>query len=1780
MDDMSASISLNADGNASAKIGEVASQLTALGAQIAAFAGVSVGFTGLISAGIGFNKTMEDSRTGLGALIMSSKDFRDSTGEAASAQDALAKSLKMAEGVQGDLLTASLETAASYQQLVQAFQSAYGPGVAAGITNMSKLEKVVVSGSQAVSALGLNSAQTAQELRAMFTGEQGPDNILNRVLKITKADLEAVRAAGGDVGDFLLNKLAPFATAAAAATGNLSVMLSNLGDALDIAAGKAARPIFNELKSQISAAGSALKEFGPILDSMGGKAAEGLKAAMPTLTALGGVLLAASDAGLKFVVALSPMFPALTTILNVIAKVIDSLGPVGPALYVAFKVAPLLTFGASMFMIGDVATKTMVFFNPFPAMLATIATGFNAAGVAINAWATAAVASNATLLATLGLYGALAAALVGLAVAWTNWRDEVDKAEQSNAKLKDTTLQNLTKLGASNPAMEAAVKELKAKVEAVDPTDSYFGTENTKKLRALNAEYVTLARSARSAKDGVDAFDRTDTATEEQKKAVRGLLEEVETLKRSTREVAAAGLAGEMLKIDNALAAKLAKLAEKRKDIELGGADPSKGLKLSILDEIGQREKDLAAAQKAQKQKDHDREWLAEGRKFNDDMAALQEETAQVYLEGTVKEMAALDAKLAGEKRNSEERIVAAIDSKKWDKDELKAFSDNEAAKLDEMKKASEANKEVIRRARLDELILENAAVERDALRAEGLAIAAGMTDAAAAWEDGYKKLMDLVNSGTIKTQEQFDAAIRALDMKKSFSDPIPYAEKLQRELVTLGEAYGKGTISATEFARAQAKVNEGLALANGDGYAAAIAAIVGKGKDSAEAIRDYILSIWDAIGTGLQNAIYGLTSKTKSLGDALKGFFDSILQSFSKMVSEMVQKWIVGIFNMRDVSSGKALGTTAQQQANLGNAKVVVDSKGNIIDQGGISMSGAGAGLGIGTAVGSMVNGQTIQGLLTSLAGTIGGAFYGYLGAIVSSIVTALVGVLMTGQTETKQTISGTPDSVLAGTTLASIKNNAGIMSASFQEMFKAVDPAQAGEWTKQLNQMISDYIKGMSFQIHAGSDADFAADLRALVSGVIPKGLLAKFFGLVPGGDEVAGIKGSTDSYTGQFDPGAPIPKMLAGLGVTAAKIQEIAGMISTTDPDVLVKWLQQFVGIIVQAKTLVADLSKTGAELLADYEKTLHETDVEKLRTTVTGLVGRGAQIGDLSGQAQLDAASRLVTDIQAAFDQLQKSIAAIGQAIDDFSATVDNMAKQTEFVLLSADEQKASLMATAFGAAGKVAGAKTSDDAITAANEGLAAFQALLSTALNAIQALQQAIDSFTKTIDDILKSTADAMKSPAQLKADLEATAFGAAGKVAGAGNSADAITAANEGIAAFQALLTAALAWRQAAMDALATIDEYIAVMNGTAATYETVGSIQAGIGLAATMSGMEQVNQINKVGAAAMQMWQANEQQIKALADLAKSIKQSIADQIFNINLGEMDPKGQAQTIGDKMKELLESLRKATSGDEIQKLMSQIQSLGGQYLGQFGKDDPNRTAAIEWLTNFLKMAGDISDQMLKGMQDDLKSQNDLLRKALEDARNILAGNIRSAGDAIWQLTAGLTDLKIAITTTLKGYIDGLNVEIKDLIVGLKALRTGFDLAMTGFAQELAAAAAPLKLELDAMLGFIRDVNFALGSIPASITGPEGARAAMDQAAGAAGRLAAALDKAASAFGGGGSGTPSQSTSGPGSPQANVSVTITPGVDPSAVAAEAGRQVYEAVVRTFRRNPEVFARAL
>ena len=194
--------------------------------------------------------------------------------------------------------------------------------------------------------------------------------------------------------------------------------------------------------------------------------------------------------------------------------------------------------------------------------------------------------------------------------------------------------------------------------------------------------FFALARASHSAKEEINAFEKADPATEEQKKALRGLLEEIESIKRSTREVSASGLAGEMLKIDNQLADKLVKLAEKRKTIEQEGVDPTKGLKLSMLTEVEQRERDLATAQKVQKQKDHNREWLAEGRKFNDELATLQDETALIDLEGTTKEVAAMDAKLAEEKRNSAERIAAAIDSKKWSQAEIDVIRERETAKL------------------------------------------------------------------------------------------------------------------------------------------------------------------------------------------------------------------------------------------------------------------------------------------------------------------------------------------------------------------------------------------------------------------------------------------------------------------------------------------------------------------------------------------------------------------------------------------------------------------------------------------------------------------------------------------------------------------------------------------------------------------------------------------------------------------------------------------------------------------------------------------------------------------------------------------------------------------------------------------------------------------------------------------------------------------------------------------------------------------------------------------
>lgn len=325
-------LTLIAKDQASQVIRGVMGQISGMMGQLTMLAGLGgagLGLGALVKQGVEFNKTMEDSKAGIASLILANNTLTDSMGKALGPAASLSQAFKIAEGVQADLRKAALTTAASYQELMKGFQTAYGPATAAGITSMSKIKDITVSASQAIAAMGLDTRQVSQELRALFKGETGPDNQLATQLGITKDKIDEVKARGEDFGDFLLKQLKPYADIAAQSMGNFSTVVSNLGDAMDQITGEAFAPLFREIKAQAAGMGGALGGLESGLGAIGQGLADALRALGPLVQALAGLGVAAVKAGTDFLSAFAPIVPALTATTNAVTAVVDSLGTVG-----------------------------------------------------------------------------------------------------------------------------------------------------------------------------------------------------------------------------------------------------------------------------------------------------------------------------------------------------------------------------------------------------------------------------------------------------------------------------------------------------------------------------------------------------------------------------------------------------------------------------------------------------------------------------------------------------------------------------------------------------------------------------------------------------------------------------------------------------------------------------------------------------------------------------------------------------------------------------------------------------------------------------------------------------------------------------------------------------------------------------------------------------------------------------------------------------------------------------------------------------------------------------------------------------------------------------------------------------------------------------------------------------------------------------------------------------------------------------------------------------------
>lgn len=204
-------------------------------------------FNELVAAGIRFNDTIEASTLGVGGLVATLGDVRNELGQSVSAAEELDLALGLSRKQIELLRQDSLRTVATFSELLDTFQVAVGPGLAAGL-NLDEVRQLTVQISQAAAALSVPQNQLAEEIRSLLAGTiQARTTRIATALGITNADIRRLRESGELFG-FLEKRLEGFAESAQRqARQTIGGLQSLLRGAFEALVGEAAEPLFDSL---------------------------------------------------------------------------------------------------------------------------------------------------------------------------------------------------------------------------------------------------------------------------------------------------------------------------------------------------------------------------------------------------------------------------------------------------------------------------------------------------------------------------------------------------------------------------------------------------------------------------------------------------------------------------------------------------------------------------------------------------------------------------------------------------------------------------------------------------------------------------------------------------------------------------------------------------------------------------------------------------------------------------------------------------------------------------------------------------------------------------------------------------------------------------------------------------------------------------------------------------------------------------------------------------------------------------------------------------------------------------------------------------------------------------------------------------------------------------------------------------------------------------------------------------------------------------------------------
>lgn len=220
-----------------------------LNGQLLGLTGAVVAFGAVFRKSLNINSELENATLGVKTLLVALTDIRDQSGKKAVGAEQLAIAGSVAEDQIKKLRVAGLETAATTQQLVEAFQQAIGAGSSAGL-KLDQIRELTVGIVQAAGALGMPMHQLNEEVRSIFSGTITMNSRVANALGITGAQVKKWRETG-TLAEELNKRLEAFTRMGKEAANTWTATLSNLGEALAIFLGDAGKGAFDSLKKSL-----------------------------------------------------------------------------------------------------------------------------------------------------------------------------------------------------------------------------------------------------------------------------------------------------------------------------------------------------------------------------------------------------------------------------------------------------------------------------------------------------------------------------------------------------------------------------------------------------------------------------------------------------------------------------------------------------------------------------------------------------------------------------------------------------------------------------------------------------------------------------------------------------------------------------------------------------------------------------------------------------------------------------------------------------------------------------------------------------------------------------------------------------------------------------------------------------------------------------------------------------------------------------------------------------------------------------------------------------------------------------------------------------------------------------------------------------------------------------------------------------------------------------------------------------------------------------------------